>query len=218
MIDLHTHTILSDGVLIPSELVRRASVLGCEAIALTDHVDDSNIEPVIMGLVNVSRTLNKYWDIFVIPGVELTHLPLERFPELVKFARRKGAKIIVGHGESPAEPVIRGTNRAAIEAGVDILAHPGYITEEDVSLAVKKGVYLEMTLRRGHKEANAHVLKISGRMGAEIVLNSDGHSPEDILPADKRTEFLATYTTSEDVICRIVKNSERIVKAIRSEK
>ncbi len=55
MIDLHTHTVFSDGELIPSELVRRAEVIGCRAIALTDHVDSSNIDFVVPRIVDVSR-------------------------------------------------------------------------------------------------------------------------------------------------------------------
>jgi len=47
MIDLHTHTTFSDGELIPSELVRRAETLGYRAIAITDHVDFTNIEHVL---------------------------------------------------------------------------------------------------------------------------------------------------------------------------
>ena len=43
MIDLHTHSLFSDGALVPSEHVRRVEVLGYEAIAITDHADDSNI-------------------------------------------------------------------------------------------------------------------------------------------------------------------------------
>ena len=46
MVDLHTHSLLSDGQLLPSELVRRAEVRGYEAIAITDHVDFSNIDLV----------------------------------------------------------------------------------------------------------------------------------------------------------------------------
>ncbi|NTW17979.1 MAG: PHP domain-containing protein, partial [Syntrophaceae bacterium] len=47
MIDLHTHSIFSDGELIPSELVRRAQVTGYRAIAITDHADHSNIDIII---------------------------------------------------------------------------------------------------------------------------------------------------------------------------
>ena len=42
-IDLHMHSLFSDGELLPSEIARRAYVLGHEAIAITDHVDYSNI-------------------------------------------------------------------------------------------------------------------------------------------------------------------------------
>ena len=45
-IDLHMHSIFSDGELLPSEIARRASVLNHEAIAITDHVDASNIDCV----------------------------------------------------------------------------------------------------------------------------------------------------------------------------
>ena len=38
MYDFHTHTFLSDGVLSPIELIRRALVRGYKAMAITDHV------------------------------------------------------------------------------------------------------------------------------------------------------------------------------------
>ena len=47
MFDLHTHSIFSDGELIPSELVRRAVFNGYDAIAITDHVDFTNVEYVL---------------------------------------------------------------------------------------------------------------------------------------------------------------------------
>ena len=45
--DFHTHTVFSDGELIPSELVRRAKVLNHKAIAITDHGDASNYKELI---------------------------------------------------------------------------------------------------------------------------------------------------------------------------
>ncbi|NQT32059.1 MAG: histidinol phosphate phosphatase domain-containing protein [Candidatus Omnitrophica bacterium] len=214
MIDLHTHSLLSDGDLLPSELVRRAQVAGYRAIAITDHVDHSNIEEVIRGTKKVSEVLNKYWDILVLPGVEITHVPVEVFPELVKFARKKGVKIVVGHGESPVEPVLPGTNAAAIKAGVDILAHPGNITEEDARLAQEKGVYLELTCRGGHSNTNKHVFDTATNTNTKLILNTDAHSPQDLLTIDKREEILSSLTDSEEIKNTIIRNSEEIVEKL----
>jgi putative hydrolase len=211
MIDLHTHTILSDGELLPSELVRRAEVAGYSAIAITDHVDQSNIDFVLSGLTRVAKVLNKYWNITVLPGVELTHVALETFPSLVRHARKKGAKIVIAHGESPVEPVIPGTNRAAIKAGIDILAHPGFILEEDARLAAKKGVYLEITCRRGHMNGNKHVFDAAMKAGAKMVINTDSHAPGDLLTQERFREVLSSLTDDDKAGEAIKNNSEELV-------
>ncbi|MFH1381233.1 MAG: histidinol phosphate phosphatase domain-containing protein, partial [Candidatus Omnitrophota bacterium] len=181
MIDLHTHSLLSDGALLPSELVRHAEVKGYRAIAITDHVDSSNIDFVLPRLVKVSKVLNKYTKTKVIPGVEITHVPLETIEGLVKFARKNGAKIIVGHGETISEPVIPGTNKAFIKAGVNILAHPGMIAESDVKFAKSKKVALEITTRRSHKKTNKRLIKLALKHRASLVLNTDSHLPHDLI-------------------------------------
>ncbi|MFA6637206.1 MAG: histidinol phosphate phosphatase domain-containing protein [Candidatus Omnitrophota bacterium] len=216
MIDLHTHSFLSDGALIPSELVRRASVAGYSAIAITDHADPSNIEAIVSALVKVSETINRYWDIFVVPGVEITHVPVEVFEELTLFARKKGAQIVVAHGESPVEPVIEGTNRAAILAGVDILAHPGYIREEDAALAFDKGVSLEITTRRGHSITNKHVFEVAEKTGAKMTLNTDAHSPEDLLTQEKIRATMDGITSSSKAKADILANSQDIITRIKA--
>jgi len=216
MIDLHTHTILSDGELIPSELVRRAENNGIEAIAITDHVDHSNIEFVISALVKVTEPLNRYGGVYVIPGVEITHAPIETIGELVILAREKGARIVVVHGESPVEPVKKGTNRAAIEAGCDILAHPGMLTEDDAQFAAQKGVYLEITTRRGHSKTNNHIFGLALKVGAKLVLNTDTHAPEDIMTREKRDAALKELTESEEIRAEILRNSEDIVNRIKA--
>ena len=43
MYDFHTHTFLSDGVLSPIELIRRALVQGYKVMAVTDHVGIGNV-------------------------------------------------------------------------------------------------------------------------------------------------------------------------------
>ena len=214
MIDLHSHTILSDGCLIASELVRRAVVAGYKAIAITDHVDSSNIDLVLPGIIKVSEVLNKYWKIKVIPGVEITHVPLEIFPDMVIYARELGAKMVVAHGESPVEPVIEGTNKAAILAGVDILAHPGYISTEVAALAVDKNVFLELTTRRGHSNTNKHVFDIARLVGARLVVNTDSHSPDDLLTKEKFNNIFSEIGAPEGFREEVYNNSEDLVKAI----
>jgi len=211
MIDLHTHTILSDGELLPSEMVRCALSRGYKTIALTDHVDPSNIDFVLPRLVKVSKVLNRFWDITVLPGVEITHVPIEVIGSLVKYARSHGAQVIVGHGETSCEPVIQGTNKAAIRAGVDILAHPGRITEADALLAKKKGVLLEITARASHAPTNRHLIRMARSAGARLVLNTDSHSSKDLLPKKKAESFLKRLGLSKDVIGKIFNNSNEFI-------
>ena len=180
MIDLHTHSLFSDGELLPSELVRRAVVHGYTAIAITDHVDFTNIEHVLNG-IQKAKYLEEVWEIQVLCGVELTHVPPQKIPRLAELARKRGAEIIVVHGETLTEPVIRGTNRAAIEAGADILAHPGLILREDVERAADAGVCLEITSRCGHNRANGHVANSAVDVGADMVVGTDSHSPDDLI-------------------------------------
>src|SRR4030042_513820 len=128
MIDLHTHTFLSDGVLAPAELVRRAEHAGYRVIGIADHADSSNLDAPQGG-----------------PG---------------------------------GEPVQLGTNRAGIEAGVDILAHPGLISEEEARMAAENGVHLEVSARFSHGLANGRVVETAREAGASPVIESDAHAAE----------------------------------------
>lgn len=215
MIDLHTHTLLSDGELLPSEMVRRAEVIGYEAIALTDHVDHSNIDFVLPRIAHACKILNKFWKIRSIPGVEISHAPLEEIKPLVRFARKNGAKIVVVHGETISEPVIPGTNKHAIEAGCDILAHPGLIKEEDVGLARKNGVYLELTTRKNHSKTNRRLFKIASSIGAKLILNTDAHSVDDLISDAYAKRFLRNIGLTDIEINAVFKNSKNLVKRLR---
>lgn len=212
MIDLHTHSLLSDGVLLPSELVRRAEAKGYEAIAITDHVDTSNIDFVVPRIVRTCKILNKHWKIKSIPGVEVTHAPIEEINNLVKFARRKGAKIVVGHGETISEPVLPGSNKAFIKAGVDILAHPGKITSEDAKLAEKKNICLEITTRKNHSKTNKHVINLALKYGANLVLCTDSHKPEDLITDKIRHDYLTKLGLRGKIINQILNNSVKLIK------
>ena len=181
MIDLHTHTLYSDGVLIPSELVRRLEAIDYDAVALTDHADTSNLDFIVPRIVQVAEDLNGAQKVKVVPGIELTHVPPSLIGPLVKRARELGARLVVIHGETIVEPVAPGTNRAGLEGGADIIAHPGLITEDEVALAAERGVYLEITSRTGHSLTNGHVARLASKAGAKLVLNSDAHAPGDFM-------------------------------------
>jgi len=181
MIDLHTHTFFSDGELVPAELVRRASVAGYRALAITDHADRSNTKWLLSKLVGVVDELGAANGLQVLAGVELTHVPPQLIADGIKLARDNGAELVVVHGETIVEPVMAGTNRAAIEAGADVLAHPGLITAEDVQLAAEKGVCLEITTRKGHSLSNGYVARLALQYGAKLVINNDAHAPGDLV-------------------------------------
>ena len=185
MIDLHTHSNLSDGVLITSELARRAECAGLRGIGITDHGDLSNIDFIIPRIVAIARELNRVMNVTVIPGIEITNVPPDFIEKTTGKARALGAQIIVVHGETLLDPVAPGTNRAALEAGIDVLAHPGLITEEDVVKARENGVFLEITARKGHCRANEHVARLARKVGAKLVINTDAHEPGDLI--DKNT-------------------------------
>ena len=185
MYDFHTHTFLSDGVLSPIELIRRALVRGYKAIAVTDHVGVGNLELVIKTLVKDCAQATERWDILALPGVEITHVPKDDIDMVARAAKGLGAKLVTVHGETIVEPVEPGTNEAAVRSGaVDILAHPGLITYDDARLAAEKGVYLEVSARKGHSLTNGHVVKVARDAGAYTVLDSDAHEPDDLLTVE----------------------------------
>jgi histidinol phosphatase-like PHP family hydrolase len=185
MYDFHTHTFLSDGVLSPIELIRRALVRGYQAIGVTDHVGIGNLELVVKTLVTDCAEATKRWDILAVPGVEITHVPKDDIDMVARAAKEMGAKLVNVHGETIVEPVEPGTNEAAVRSpAVDILAHPGLITYEIARLAAENGVFLEVSARKGHSLSNGHVVNTARRAGASIVLDSDAHEPGDLLTSD----------------------------------
>ncbi len=190
MIDLHTHSIFSDGELVPSELIRRAIAVGYSAIAITDHVDGSNIDFVVPRIVKAIEQMKTLMPIRIVPGAEITHVPPRLIPDLVKEARHLGAKVVVVHGETIVEPVASGTNRAAIDANADILAHPGLISEEDLLFAKERGVTLEITARKGHCLSNGHVAREAVRFGIPLCVNTDAHSPSDLITKEMARSIL----------------------------
>jgi histidinol phosphatase-like PHP family hydrolase len=178
-------------------------------------VDGSNLDLVVLRIAKVARDLNRFQGTLVLPGLEITHAPPGQIAELAAEARSLGALFVVVHGESPVEPVEPGTNRAAIEAGVDILAHPGHITELEARLAAQRGVYLEITSRSGHSLTNGHVARLAAEQGARLVVNTDTHAPEDLVTREKAFKILLGAGLTEGQAQQVLENNERLLATLK---
>ena len=179
--DFHSHTYLTDGQTSAADMWRAAEILDHRALAITDHVGHEDAEPILSRLLAEAGV----WQdspLRPVVGVELSMVRPERIADAARQARRRGAEIVIVHGETPAEAVWPGTNHAALASGeVDLLAHPGLLTDADAELARANGVVLELSARRGHSLANGHVASVALRAGCEMVVDSDAHRPEELV-------------------------------------
>lgn len=73
--DFHMHSFLSDGIMLPIELIRFAAASGRRVVAVTDHVSASTMERIIREVKADAALAEKYWGITAIAGVELTNIP-----------------------------------------------------------------------------------------------------------------------------------------------
>lgn len=84
--DLHTHSVYSDGCVTPQFRVKEAWLEGLDIIAVTEHIEyrpfenefaqylkvDGKFEPDLNAAVKLAQKEAAMWDIFVIPGTEIT--------------------------------------------------------------------------------------------------------------------------------------------------
>lgn len=208
------HSLFSDGELLPSELARRAANLNHEVIAITDHVDYSNVEQIPQ-IQKAIDDINANWDIKVVLGAEVTHVPAESIDGVAKKAKDLGAQIVVVHGETLNEPVIEGTNYAAVNSEyVDILGHPGLITYEEAQIAKENGIYLEISARSGHCLGNGHVANIASEVGNKLLVNTDTHSPDNLITFEKSYEIaLGAGLSKKEAMAAIVDNPRELLKS-----
>ncbi|RZN63485.1 histidinol phosphate phosphatase domain-containing protein [Methanonatronarchaeum sp. AMET6-2] len=210
--DFHIHSTYSDGELLPSEIAERYRVNGYSAIAITDHIDFSNLD-VISKLKKLSREIDS--PRFVV-GAELTFTPPDKIGKLARKARDNGADLIVMHGESPVEPVPEKTNIKAVRSGeVDIIAHPGFIDEETAVKAREKDVFLEVTSRGGHNLTNGHVVKMALEKKTPLIINSDAHRLGDLLTKERTKKVGLGAGLNEKQLKKVTReNPERLLKKI----
>jgi putative hydrolase len=216
MIDLHTHTFLSDGVLVPAELAQRASVAGYRVLGITDHVDPGTLRSTIKTTLRSCSVIQDQMPVHIMPGVEITHVPPTLIAETARNARNLGAQLIIVHGESIVEPVAKGTNRAAVEADIDLLAHPGVIDRGTVARAAERGIYLEISARAGHCLGNGRLVALTREVGALefLVVFSDAHAPDDLLTEELRRAVCLGAGLTQDEANRVERNADVLWKKV----
>ena len=217
--NFHMHTTLSDGELSPVELLRWAVAKQYDAVALTDHAGLAELDWLAGILIPSCRLAQQQWGLQAIPGVELTHLPPKLIPEAARAAKEAGLELVVVHGETPVEPVELGTNRAALSSPhVDILGHPGLLTEDEARMAADRGIFVEITARRGHSLANGLVAQRALEAGARLVLDSDAHAAGDLFDIAFASTVLRGAGIPEGLLDEILsRNSGLLLQRIGRE-
>lgn len=216
-IDFHVHSIFSDGALLPCALAYEAAHRKHLAIAITDHVDASNLEEVVFALTKFVKETGKLLPVKVLPGVELSYLPPKLIEKYAIQARDLGAKVVIVHGESPAEPVPQGTNHEAVKLKglIDILAHPGWISEEDTLLAKVNDVYLELSAKPGHRQGNGHVAKMAKEFKTKLLVNTDTHSEKDFISQNQALQVaLDAGLSHEEAVKTVRDNAMELLKRV----
>jgi putative hydrolase len=215
-IDFHSHSYLSDGGSSATDMWNEAEALDHRALALTDHLSLEDARPMLRRLHAEARA----WDgtrFLPLVGVELTKIPARRIAAVARAARKSGAEIVIVHGESIVENVPPGTNHAAIDSGeVDVLAHPGLLDPKDAELARAHSVVLEISARKGHSLTNGHVVRLALAAGAELVVDSDAHGPEQLVTLETARAIARGAAVPDDRLDRVLfQTPERLVRRLR---
>ena len=186
LIDFHSHTRLSDGRHELAEWVDLAAANGYRVLGVSDHVGLRNATDQVRRLCDMIAALPPRRDgVQVLAGCEITRVPPELIGDVTERVRAAGAQIVLVHGETGMDLPAPGVNRGAIEARVDILAHPGLIAEQDVERAAELGVVLELSGRPVHSLTNGHVWQLARRHGARVVIDSDSHAAADLFTSER---------------------------------
>lgn len=168
--ELHIHTKIGGDELAPEEAVKLLEFVGYKHIAITEHADGENISRIIDEVLKFCEGCD------VIPGIEITRVKPGKIPKLVELARRSGIKLVLVHGESLLiGDTPEGTNMAAVESDVDILAHPGLVSREVVKKASKNGIALEISCRSAYAHTNGHIARFAMEEGASLAVMMDLH-------------------------------------------
>ena len=96
---------------------------------------------------------------------------------------------------------------------IDVLGHPGLITIEDAETAKENDIALEISARGGHSLSNGHVAKVAREVGANLVIDTDTHAPNDLISYEMAYKIgLSAGLSDKEVVKALVDNPRKILK------
>src|SRR5947209_20016367 len=99
LIDLHSHSTLSDGDHSPDEMVAAAERNGYDVYALTDHASPHDYRDMAAAVRAEIDRVRPHTSVQLFAGVELTELDPDQIARAAQEVRRHGAEVVVVNGE-----------------------------------------------------------------------------------------------------------------------
>ncbi|MDR1498977.1 MAG: PHP domain-containing protein [Rickettsiales bacterium] len=188
MVDLHTHSIFSDGYLSPTELLQKASDNGLSALALTDHDTTS-------GLAEFLESSKKFPNIKAIPGCKFScispfelHILAINIKNIDKIS--KYTKKIDEQGFIYAKEKVEYLNNIGIDATFEELTKGvvgSFRPDNIVRYLIKKGIVkTEQEGYHDYKHIIGHEIRNPANEVIETILSADAIP---ILAHPKRTKL-----------------------------
>lgn len=212
MVDVHVH--VGDGGLQPAEAMRLGRVAGYRAMVLLCRVDSASLSQLFPWLLQMCRHYSLYTGVDAFAGVELVHVPPPLLYETVAEARALGAAFVGVHGEAPGAHVEVGTNMAAMQAGADVLLHPGLLTAEDARLAAELGVALEITSAPLYCLANAHVAAMAEAAGCGLVFGGNVKKADEFVTPEIYEATLSGALVSAQARHALITTTEALLQRL----
>lgn len=170
-IDLHTHSLFSDGSMTPEEVVLEAKNGGLSAIALTDH-------DTILGLDRAIAEGERL-GVEVIPGVELSTEGISQVHVLGYYIDRTNPRLLAAFAAQQEE------RRRTHEAYMQKLNDYGFvITEEEVRRVAPVGGigrahYAKVMMEKGYVESVSEAFAKYLFVGAPCYVKREVMTPEE---------------------------------------
>jgi len=79
-------------------------------------------------------------------------------------------------------------------------------------LAAQKGVFLELSGRKGHSLTNGHVAALARIVGTRLVVNADAHGPADFLTGERAEQVGRGAGLSVEEYVQVRNNMEELIR------